>query len=83
MLNILKERLIDGLKIVSVKEQHSKYKIEFDFEGDRAKAELPKSCAPGYHNEIVDHTIITAMSTIYMNRGDYEMARAWLNKLVA
>lgn len=43
MLDILKERLIDGLEIVKVNETNSKYTITFRFEGDEAKANLPKS----------------------------------------
>ena len=81
MLDILKERLIDGLTIKSVKETNSKYTIRFEFEGDEAKAELPKSCAPGCHNEVADNSIITAMSTIYFNRGNYVKAKEWLDKI--
>ncbi len=80
MLDILKERLIDGLSIKTVKETGSKYKLIFLFEGEEASAELPKTCTPGCHNSVADHTIITAMSTIYFNRGDYVSAKAWLDK---
>lgn len=82
MLDILKERLVEGLSIKSVKETNAKYTIHFEFEGDEAKADLPKSCAPGCHNEVADATIITAMSTIYCNRGDYVQAKQWLDKLI-
>lgn len=82
MLDILKERLVEGLSIKSVKETNAKYTIRFEFEGDEVKADLPKSCAPGCHNEVADATIITAMSTIYCNRGDYVQAKQWLDKLI-
>lgn len=82
MLDILKERLIEGLSIKSVKETNAKYTIRFEFEGDEAKADLSKSCPPGCHNEVADTTIITAMSTIYCNRGDYAKAKEWLDKLI-
>ena len=81
MLDILKERLIPELSISSVKETNSKYAIEFTFEGDSVKADLPKSCAPGCHNEVADNTISTAMSTLYFNRGDYAKAKEWLHKI--
>lgn len=81
MLDILKERLIEGLQIKNVKENNTKYIIRFEYEGEEAKAELPKSCAPGCHNDVVDNTIITAMSTIYFNRGDYVKASEWLNRI--
>lgn len=80
MLNVLKSRLIDGLKIISVKETNTKYKIKFKFEDDETTAELPKSCLPNCHNEVADYTIKTAMSTIYFNRGDYAKAKEWLDK---
>ena len=80
MLDILRERLIDGLTITSVKETHTKYMIKFAYEGEEATADLPKSCSPGYHERVADKTVITAMSTIYFNRGDYTKAKEWLHK---
>ena len=82
MLDVLKERLIDGLSIKAVKETYSKYTISFEFEGETAKADLPKSCAPNCQDKIADNSIITAMSTIYFNRGDFVKAREWLDKLI-
>ena len=81
MLDILKERLIEGLSIVSVKETNSKYSIEFQYEKDKVKADLPKSCAPECHNDVADNAIITAMSSLYFNRGNYAKAKEWLDKL--
>lgn len=59
MLDILKERLIEGLNIKSVKETNTKYTIRFEYEGDEAKAELSKSCVPGCQNDVADNCIIT------------------------
>lgn len=81
MLDVLKERLIDGLTISSVKETNSKFTVEFLFEDEKVKADLPKSCAPGCHNEVADSTIITAMSSLYFARGDYAKAKEWLDKI--
>lgn len=81
MLDILKENLIEGLTIKSVKETNLKYIVRFEFEGHEANADLPKSCIPGYHNEVVTEAIITVMSTIYCNRGDFVKAKQWLDKL--
>ena len=80
MLQILRERLIDGLSIVSFKENYSKFKVEFEYEGERAIADLPKTCMPNCEKEVADNAIKTAMSTIYFNRGDYVTAREWLHK---
>lgn len=81
MLEILESRLIDGLEIVKVKETNSKYTITFRFGDDEARADLPKSCAPGAQDKVADSTIITAMSSIYINRGEYAKAKNWLDKL--
>lgn len=81
MLDVLKERLIEGLTISSVKETNSKFTIEFLFENEKVKADLPKSCAPGCHNDVADYTIVTAMSNLYMVRGDYVKAKEWLDKI--
>lgn len=81
MLDVLQERLIPGLSISSVKETNSKYTIEFHYMGDKVKAELPKTCAPGCHNEVADNTVNTAMSTVFFNRGDYVKSKEWLYKI--
>ncbi len=81
MLEFLNERTFDGLNIKSVKETNTKYTIVFEFEGDEAKADLPKSCTPGCHYDVCDNAIITAMSTIYFNRGDFKNAKIWLDKI--
>ena len=81
MLEILEGRPIDGLEIVKVKETNSKYTITFRFENDEAKADLPKSCAPDAHNAVADSAIITAMSSIFIRRGDFAAAKEWLDKL--
>lgn len=80
MLDVLKKRLIEGLKIASIKETNTKYHIVFEYEGERATADLPKTCAPGCQDAVADNTIKTAMSYIYFKRGDYEKAKEWLYK---
>ena len=81
MLDVLKERLIDGLEIVKVKETNSRYTITFHFDGDEGRADLPKSCSPGAHNAVADNAIITAISSIYFNRGEFAKAKEWLDKI--
>lgn len=81
MLDYLKEQLVEGLTIKEVKETNSKYTIRFEYAGGEAKADLPKSCAPGCHRDVCDNAIITAISTIYFNKGDYKAAKTWLDKI--
>ncbi len=79
MLEILKSRLPDDLRIVAHKEAVSKYKISFEYEGTQTTTELPKTCLPGCQNEVADYIVRTAMSTILMKKGDYKRAKAWLD----
>lgn len=80
MLDVLKERLPEGLEIKATKEKSSKYEVTFVFDGVEEKAELPKTCAPAYQNETADSTVRTAMSAIYIKKGDYAEAQAWLHE---
>lgn len=57
-----------------------RFKIEFEYEGTRGTAELPKSYAPDCHNEVADYAIKTVMSEILMKKGDYAAAKSWLEK---
>ncbi len=56
MLDILKERLPEDLIIVDVKDLANKYKITFDYEGDKATAVLSKVCAPNAHDKNADRS---------------------------
>ena len=80
MLDVLKNRLIDGLKIVSVKEMRAKYEIEFEYEGDKGTVDLPKRCTFDRQTKIADHAIKTFMMTVYIARYEYAKAKERLNK---
>lgn len=81
MLDIFKERLIEGLFITKVKEYHNKYVIECSFEGDKTNIDLWKTCQPGCEEIVCDRAVITAISTIYFNKGNFIKAKEWLDKL--
>ncbi len=81
MLNTLKERLLDGMEIKKVKEKPSKYEITFVVDGTECKEELPKTCAPGAQDIIVDQTMFTAMCTVAFKKGDMESVKMWLDKI--
>lgn len=79
MLRILKDLLPDNLHIKNVKELSNKYKIEFEFDGDCATAELRKTCVPKAEYLVAFDTIKSAMSTIYFNKQLYNMCGYWLD----
>ena len=81
MLNILKERMLDGMEIVKAKEKPSKYEITFSIKGVEVKTEIPKACTPGMQNRIVDDTIFNAMAQSAFKRGDFEDVGKWLDKI--
>ena len=81
MLSIMRERLIEGLTIVKYKEYANKYVVTLAIGSKVTTVDLLKNCAPGYHNDIVDRAIWTALSSIYLNMGDLVTAKKWLDKL--
>ena len=82
MLNVLKERLLDGTEIKKVKEKSSKYEITFLISGGEIKEELPKTCTPGRQDRVVDHTIFNAMCKAAIAKGDYQAAKGWLDRII-
>ena len=80
MLNTLKERLPEGLKIKKVKEKPSKYEITFLIDGNDIKGELQKTCTPGCQNWVADLTIFNVMAMNAIKNGYLETAKMWLDK---
>ena len=79
MLNVLKERLLDGMEIKKVKEWKSKYDITFLINGKEIKTELTRYCALGYEKSAVDSVMFNAMAKAAFIRGDMEEAKMWLD----
>lgn len=83
MLNTMKKRLPDGMEIKKVKEKPSKYEITFLISGGEIKEDLPKTCTPGMQDRVADQTIFNAMCKAEINKGDYQAAKIWLDKIMA
>lgn len=81
MLNVLKERLLDGMEIKKVKEKPSKYEITFLIDGKEYKEELPKTCAPGCQNRVADHTMFNVMCAVEIGKGNMQAAKSWLDRI--
>lgn len=81
MLDILKNRLPDGLMITDAKEKPSKYIVKFAYNGEQlsGQGELMKACAPGKENAICDTAIQVAMTGFMLNKGDLEGAKQWMD----
>lgn len=82
MLNVLKERLLDGMEIVKVKEKPSKYEITFFISGGEIKEELPKTCTPGMQNRVADHTMFNAMCKAEIEKVNFQAAKGWLDRIM-
>ena len=82
MLEILKTRLPEGLKIVKVKDRlgASQLEIFFEYEGTKARGWLFKACVPGKANYICDFIICTVMINVCLERNDLETAKFWRDK---
>ena len=82
MLEIFEYGLKDfpiNLEIVSVKETNDKYKLTLKYGDDTDNVELRKTCAPGCERDVCWMAASTAMSTIYLKRGDFTKAKLWLD----
>jgi hypothetical protein len=83
MLDILKERLPEGLTIAKVKDKSNASQIQIWFDYEEVKGVvswLNKTCAPGCAERVCDATINAAMAGVGLKRKDQEMASYWLGK---
>lgn len=84
MLDILNERLPDGVEVIKVKSRANASQIEvwFAYRGMEGKTWLPKTCAPGCENKICDQNIATAMLGFALKLENIEMAEYWRDKML-
>lgn len=84
MLDILKERLPDGMEISKVKDTASSCQLEiwFSYQGMEDKNWLTKVCAPGCEHKICDQTIATSMLGFALKLKNLEMCDYWHDKMI-
>ena len=78
MLDFGKDALPEGAVIDSPKELASCYRFHFSYSGHSIKWEVPKTVAPGYEKKTAERTVATCMTQIFMETGEVEQARKWL-----
>lgn len=84
MYEIFKEVVKDltfDLKIVSHKHSNTKTDVELEFGGIRTKVELRNTCTPGEERNYCWNVVATAMSNIFVIKGDLELARIWMDSM--
>lgn len=84
MITIFKDMIKtvpEDIHILSVNETSSKYKITALCIGQKAKTELSKTCYPKEEKKVCWKSIVTLLSTAYINDGDLKKAKEWLDKL--
>lgn len=79
MLDIFKETLQNGMEITKFKESGNKYKITLSYKDMSGTCELNKLCTPGNEKSLCMQAIDTAMSSMYIDKGDLKEAQAWLH----
>lgn len=79
MFEILKETLQNDMEIINNRELSNKYKFCIVYKGMQAATELPKITSPGSEIEVCRKAINNAVSTMYINVGELEMAKKWLH----
>lgn len=84
MLDILKERLPEGLEIVKVKDRANASQIQvfFSYEGKESTNWIRKTCAPGWEEKLCDRTIASTMLGYALDRKNLEMADYWKDKML-
>lgn len=80
MLDIMRERLIEGVQITKAKELPSKYQIVLSKDGLHYDTTLPKQCSPGMEESLVDRTIYSALASFALQQNDIVAARYWLDR---
>jgi len=84
MIDILKERLPEGLEVVKVKDKASasQAQITFAYKGLESGSWIYKTCAPGCEYKLCDSTIASVMMSFGIKLHDLEMAEYWKAKLL-
>lgn len=82
MLEIVKDRMPEGLEIVKTKckSNSSQIQIWFTYDGMECVGYLPRICTPGMHDRVCDRTIFNAMAEFALMKGDLATAKEWLTK---
>ena len=80
MLDIMRERLIEGVQITKAKELPSKYQIVLSKDGLNYDTMLPKQCSPGMEESLVDRTIYSALASFALQQNDIVAAWYWLDR---
>lgn len=81
MLDIVKERLPEGIEIASVKEDRSKYEVTLTDGEYSSKCWVNKTYAPNMYERAADSAIYNAMAGIAIDRGDIATGKAFLAKI--
>lgn len=79
MLEIFKGTLQDGMEIIKEKELVNGFKVTLSYNGMTADTNIPKAVVSGREKDVCKSSINNAMSTMYINAGNIEEAKAWLD----
>lgn len=79
MINVLKSILQDGMEIEKIKEMSNEYRVVLKYKGMTGNCSVSKMCTPGNEKSLCMKSIDTAISGMYINAGNLEEAKAWLD----
>lgn len=82
MLDILKERLPEGLEVVKTQDRSGSWqmKVWFSYNGTEVLGYLPKTCTPGCAEHVCDMTICAAMIKVGLECNDLALVKLWADK---
>lgn len=79
MINVLKSVLQDGMEIENIKEMANEYRVALKYNGMTGNCSVSKMCSPGNEKPLCMKSIDVAISGMYINVGNLEEAKAWLD----
>lgn len=80
MIEVFKERLVEELSIINIKEERTQYKITVEFNGNEGVAVVPKQCNPEKVEKTIDFLIYSTIINICIDNEDWEQCKIWNEK---
>lgn len=81
MIDIFRTILPKNVTITKVVEKSGKYELSITTEGYSTNVDLNKCVAPGSAWRHCYTALATAMSSLYLSKGNYGLARWWLDQI--
>lgn len=79
MIDVFNNVLQEGMEIEKYKEMANEYKVTLKYKDMAGICHVSKMCSPGNEKILCMKAIDTAISSMYINNGNLQEAKAWLD----